>query len=1163
MALNGGFGFNVALTGASNVVSGFKGIGSSIGGVTIALTAMTAAVGKGLAEFSTFEAEISKLEAISGLWDRTRFSVEEATRAQEAFTNKALELGSTTAFTASQAAEGMQFLAMAGFEANQTLAAIGPTLSLAAATATDLGRTADIMSDVMQGMGLSAEEAGRAVDVLALTTSMSNTNLEQLGQAMSFVAPVASQLGVTIEQTAAAIGAMSDAGIKSTRAGTALRSTLVRLSAPNKKVTAALKELKVEVKDSGDNFRDFQDIMGDLNKAMSGLTNTQKVQKAEAIAGRFAMTGFLEMVKQAAPDIEGMLKPLVRGSQESTDALNKLGIQFRDLNTSAMLPLDSIVKQVAGKFKNMSHAARVELVNSMARSSEEAEKLFKALEEVSNGAEISSGKLDRLTNALNGAAGAAEEMSKTQLANLRGDMTIMKSAVEGAAISVGGVFAPAARVGALAINVFATGINKFAKLVGESFLDANKGVIGFRDKLEAGLKAFNILTGKVQVDFGSAIFKDYAKSIGLSNKQLSRMSDEELAKVAQGFANSDFAAKQLTDSITKNKDIMEVLGIEGVMNVQKIAKEWDIFKVKFKKAMAIVIPIVMKVFGFVFTIVKNVVGFISDAIGGFISGFSKFFDPIAKAFSSIIEVITRIIEKVSSLFKGIGKGGKQINIISGLFNVLGRVAGFVLDNVLFLIEQVVIGIEFMVDAIVTTINKIKEWVAENPQLANLIGIVGGIGLGVVALVLVLPKAIALVKLLGLATLNFANILRNKFVIIGLVIGAIVLLIAHWEEVKALWISLSAPLKILLVIVGAIITAFAIWRLVQIALNLVMMANPIILIMIGVIVLVTALILFWKSLAKTAIAVWETIKDFFVFLGDILAGSGLAVAAWAVNLTASVVSFIEDAVTRFKVWMDFIRFVVDNIAQAFKIGFQAVKLLVLTVLDFMVNKIIAFANTLTGVLTSIADLLGFEIDLSIDKVDFGVKEAQADLDSLTSAQIEPAKGFDELRKGVDFGSKALTQTGADLQKQADGFFNKATIMNDSTKDLWSGVGDQFVADASAAGDKFSSLIPSFAGTPGADGEDGDRKFGFDFPGKDDRDGKGDEIADHLNNIQNIQKEDAKNQRTRDQKGLKVSNIDEAKTEIGPTNITLNQNIDTQKQRKLFILDQSVRTFATTV
>ena len=202
-----------------------------------------AGIGLGLNSVITtlanFEQQMSTVRAITG-----------ATEGQfRALRLEAQRLGSTTRFSASEAAEGMQFLARAGFDVDQVLASINDTLLLAQAGALDLASAADIASNILTGFRLQAEQAGRVVDVLALASNSANTNVFQLGEAMKFVAPVAAGLGVSLEEAAAAISALSDSGLQGSLAGTGLRRVLAELESPTSKTAGLLADLGVATDD--------------------------------------------------------------------------------------------------------------------------------------------------------------------------------------------------------------------------------------------------------------------------------------------------------------------------------------------------------------------------------------------------------------------------------------------------------------------------------------------------------------------------------------------------------------------------------------------------------------------------------------------------------------------------------------------------------------------------------------------------------------------------------------------------------------------------------------------------------------------------------------------------------------------------------------------------
>jgi TP901 family phage tail tape measure protein len=227
-----------------------------------------------------FEDAMAKVGAVS------RASDEDLAR----LTGTARQLGRETPWAASQAAEGMQFLAMAGFDVNETIAAMPGLLNLASAGATDLGTTSDIASNVLTGFNMEAAEMGRLGDVLANTFTTSNTNLSMLGETMKYVAPAAASLGVDIETTAAMAGKLGDAGIQGSEAGTALRAVLLRLSAPSSAAAALMQELGIQTTDAAGNMRALPDILADLDKSTKTMGSATRAEVIKTIFETEAMS---------------------------------------------------------------------------------------------------------------------------------------------------------------------------------------------------------------------------------------------------------------------------------------------------------------------------------------------------------------------------------------------------------------------------------------------------------------------------------------------------------------------------------------------------------------------------------------------------------------------------------------------------------------------------------------------------------------------------------------------------------------------------------------------------------------------------------------------------------------------------------------------------------
>lgn len=241
-------------------------MGKAFGRVTIAvagLVAAAASVGGATRTLASFEKTMSGVAAVSG-----------ATGAElKALRQIAKDMGATTEFSASQAAEGLRFMSMAGFEARDSIAALPSVLNLATAASMDLGSAADIMSNIMSGFGVAASESAGAADILAAAAASANTDVRQLGDAMAYVGPVASGLGVDMAATAAAVGVLSDAGIQGSMAGTSLRRVLSSLTNVTGEAGKALAGMGLTLEDVNPATNELTEIIDKLSDA--GITASE------------------------------------------------------------------------------------------------------------------------------------------------------------------------------------------------------------------------------------------------------------------------------------------------------------------------------------------------------------------------------------------------------------------------------------------------------------------------------------------------------------------------------------------------------------------------------------------------------------------------------------------------------------------------------------------------------------------------------------------------------------------------------------------------------------------------------------------------------------------------------------------------------------------------
>ncbi|MBQ8622226.1 MAG: phage tail tape measure protein, partial [Oscillospiraceae bacterium] len=246
--------------------------GEAIMPASAAVTALGVAAVKTAADFDT---AMSQVAAVSGATGEDL----------EALRDKAREMGSKTKFSASEAAEAMNYMAMAGWKTGDMLSGIEGIMNLAAASGESLATTSDIVTDALTAFGLTAADSGHFADVLAAASSNANTNVSMMGETFKYAAPIAGALGFSVEDTAEAIGLMANAGIKSTQAGTSLRTIMTNLSGEVKICGASIGEVTIATTNADGSMRELSDILADCRTAFNGLSESEQAAAAEALVG--------------------------------------------------------------------------------------------------------------------------------------------------------------------------------------------------------------------------------------------------------------------------------------------------------------------------------------------------------------------------------------------------------------------------------------------------------------------------------------------------------------------------------------------------------------------------------------------------------------------------------------------------------------------------------------------------------------------------------------------------------------------------------------------------------------------------------------------------------------------------------------------------------------
>jgi len=319
--------------------------------VTLPILAMGAAV---LKVAGDFEAGMNRVRALTAATGEQMIKMEKQAR----------ELGATTQFSASQAADAMGFMAQAGLNANDIMGSLPHTLNIAAAAQIDMGRAADITTNIMKGFRLETDDMGHAVDVLTATFTNSNTDLNQLAEAMKMVAPVASGFKVSMEETAAAVGLLGNAGLQGSLAGTTLRNVLIRLADPADESAALLKELGINAMTSSGQFVGFIDLIRQMEKAGANTAEILKIFAARAgpgmevllSQGSDALEAFTKKLENSGGTAARIAKIQMEGFngaiKELTSALSELALAigdtgFLDLFTTLAKDAAAFTREIA------------------------------------------------------------------------------------------------------------------------------------------------------------------------------------------------------------------------------------------------------------------------------------------------------------------------------------------------------------------------------------------------------------------------------------------------------------------------------------------------------------------------------------------------------------------------------------------------------------------------------------------------------------------------------------------------------------------------------------------------------------------------------------------------------------------------------------------------
>ncbi|OJE28350.1 phage tail tape measure protein [Bacillus thuringiensis] len=563
--LNRGFSSVGRMAGSMGAVVGTSAIAIS-GMAGMALGAGAALVGI-VSAGANFEQIMSKVAAVSGASGSEMKQLEA----------QAKELGATTQFSATQAGEGMMYLAQAGFKTGDIMKAMPGMLDLAAAGALDLGTAADIASNIMSGFGLSADKATHTADVLALAASNSNTNVTQMGEAMKYAAGTAHTVGFSMEETSAAIMAMANSGLQGSVAGQAFATSLGRLAKPTKEMRKVMDELNLSFFDQQGKIKPLPTIIKELEDKTGSMTNQQKSATLTTLFGAEAYKNWAALMQE--------------GSE----------------------------------------------------------------------------KLEKNTKALEKADGAAAKMAKTMNDNLKGKWIEFTSALEGLAITIFTLIAPALA----AIVLGLTQVVRWVDGTIKRFVDLNN-YIGNIQLITKAIQDFWLAASGDR----NAMVEGYDifTKLGFSANSIQFIQETTAAvqygvETMKALVSGDWgAASNLLDKLGFSPEQKADI----IMFVQDVHAQLSSFIENVQSLISAAAPVIMGIIGATWEFIKGV--------------FNTIAPYLMPLLTDVMSFVNGIIEKIAAFWKE--NGDQIVQAVKNAFDIIKGIIEFVMPVVLFIIEDV-------------------------------------------------------------------------------------------------------------------------------------------------------------------------------------------------------------------------------------------------------------------------------------------------------------------------------------------------------------------------------------------------------------------------------------------------------------------------------------------
>lgn len=575
-----------------------KTVGDNISSAGEKMLPATAAVtGLGTAAVTTaanFESSMSQVQATMGITKDSMSTVNgQSVNTMNTLSELAKKMGSETAFSASECAEALNYLALAGYDTEQMCNTLPTVLNLAAAGGIDLASASDMVTDAMSALGMGVDEAETMVDQMAKTASSTNTSVAQLGEGILTIGATAKSVKGGTAELNTALGILANNGIKGAEGGTHLRNIILSLQNPTDKAADTMEALGLKVYDSQGNMRSMNDILGDLNKSMEGMT-----------------------------------------SEEKANIVSKI------FNKTDLSSVNALLANTGDTW-------------------------------------------DDLQQSITNSGGAAQQMADTQLDNLQGQLTILKSALEGLAISFGELLMPAIKSIVTAVQGFVDKLN--------SMDEGTKKVIVTIALIVAAIGPVLIVIGKVISAVGT-IMTIVPKIAGVINTVKTAFMALNTTMLANPIFLIIAAIAALVAAfiyLWNNCDGFRQFWIDLWENVKQVAiTVWNAIKTFFSQ----VWEAIKTIFSTVFEVIKTLV--------------TTYFNLYKTIIETVINVIKTVITTVWNAIKGVFT--TVFNVIKTIVTTYFNIYKAIIQTVLTVIQTVITTVWNTIKTVVTTVmNAIK------------------------------------------------------------------------------------------------------------------------------------------------------------------------------------------------------------------------------------------------------------------------------------------------------------------------------------------------------------------------------------------------------------------------------------------------------------------------